>query len=102
MGQAFVRVVNSNNYGDFINENADRHKVVLFTQRKTTPPLFKALSKHFKGKIDFGEIRQSEKELGQRFEVAAYPTILVISDGENYKGVKYDGALNRDLLDKFL
>lgn len=100
--QSFVRVINSNNYGDFINENNHMHKVVLFTQRKTTPPLFKALSKHFKDKINFGEIRQSEKELAQRFGVTNYPTVLVISDGENYKGVIYDGALNRDPLEKFL
>jgi curved DNA-binding protein CbpA len=100
--QSFVRVINSNNYGDFINENNHMHKVILFTQRKTTPPLFKALSKHFKDKLNFGEIRQSEKELAQRFEVNTFPTVLVISDGENYKGVKYDGALNRDTLEKFL
>lgn len=100
--QSFVRVINSNNYGDFINENNHMHKAVLFTQRKTTPPLFKALSKHFKDKINFGEIRQSEKELAQRFEVVNYPTVLVISDGENYKGVKYDGPLTRDSLEKFL
>jgi len=100
--QSFVRIINSNNYGDFINENNHMHKVILFTQRKTTPPLFKALSKHFKDKLNFGEIRQNEKELAQRFEVKVFPTVLVISDGENYKGVKYDGALNRDTLEKFL
>lgn len=100
--QSFVRVINSNNYGDFINENPTQHKVVLFTQRKSTPPLFKALSKHFKDKLSFGEIRQSEKELAQRFQITAFPSVLVISDGENYKGVRYEGALTRDALEKFL
>jgi len=100
--QSFVRVINSNNYGDFINENPTQHKVILFTQRKSTPPLFKALSKHFKDKLNFGEIRQSEKELAQRFDIKAFPSVLVISDGENYKGVKYEGALTRDALEKLL
>jgi DnaJ family protein C protein 16 len=100
--QSFVRIINSNNYGDFLNENPTQHKVVLFTQRKSTPPLFKALSKHFKEKLSFGEIRQSEKELAQRFEIIAFPSVLVISDGENYKGVRYEGALTRDALEKFL
>jgi len=100
--QSFVRVINSNNYGDFVNENPTQHKIVLFTQRKSTPPLFKALSKHFKDKLSFGEIRQSEKELAQRFEVKAFPSVLVISDAENYKGVRYEGALTRDALEKFL
>lgn len=100
--QSFVRVINSNNYGDFITENSHQHKVILFTQRKSTPPLFKALSKHFKDKLSFGEIRQSEKELAQRFEINVFPSILVISDAENYKGIKYEGVLKRDALEKFL
>jgi curved DNA-binding protein CbpA len=100
--QSFVRIINSNNYGDFITENPSQHKVVLFTQRKSTPPLFKSISKHFKDKLSFGEIRQSEKELVQRFEVKNFPSVLIISDGENYKGVKYEGALTRDALEKFL
>ena len=100
--QSFVRTVNKDNYGDFVTENQNQHKVLLFTQRKSTPPLFKALSKHFKGKLSFGEVRQSEKELIQRFEVNKFPTVVVVSDPENYKGVAYDGTLNRDSLEKFL
>lgn len=100
--QSFVRVVNKDNYGDFVNDNPTQHKVVLFTQRKSTPPLLKALSKHFKGKLSFGEIRQSEIELAQRFTVDKFPTLVVISEPENYKGIKYDGPLNRDNLEKFL
>jgi DnaJ family protein C protein 16 len=100
--QSFVRVINSNNYMDFIKENNHMHKVVLFTQRKTTPPLFKALSKHFKGKINFGEIRQSEKDLSQKYNITTFSTLLAITDGENFIGVKYQGNMNRDTLEKFL
>jgi curved DNA-binding protein CbpA len=100
--QSFVRVINKDNYGDFVNDNPTQHKIVLFTQRKTTPPLLKALSKHFKGKLSFGEIRQSETELAQRFGIDKFPTLVVISEPENYKGINYDGPLKRDNLEKFL
>lgn len=100
--QSFVRVVNDQNYGDFVTENSANHKVLLFTSKKSTPPLLKAISKHFRGKLYFGEVRQSEKELVQRFSVVKFPTLLVISDPENHKGVHYDGAMNRDSIDKFL
>jgi curved DNA-binding protein CbpA len=100
--QSFVRIINKDNYGDFITDNPTQHKVVLFTQRKSTPPLLKALSKHFKGKLSLGEIRQSETELVQRFEIKKFPTLYVISDPEGYKGVAYDGPLTRDSLEKFL
>lgn len=100
--QSFVRVVNSDNYGDFTTSDPTNHKVVLFTSKKTTPPLLKALSKHYKGKLYFGEIRQSETELCQRFGVKKFPTIMVISEPEDYKGVEYDGSMSRDNIEKFL
>ena len=100
--QSFVRNLNSGNYADFLAENPALHKILLFTQRKSTPPLFKALSKHFKNKLSFGEIRSSEKELGQKFGITAFPSVVVISDGENFKGTNYEGNLTRDSLDKFL
>ncbi len=99
--QSFVRSINKENYGDFVTENPAQHKVLLFTQRKTTPPLFKALSKHFKGRLSLGTVRQSEIELVQRFAITKFPTVFVISEADTYKGVAYDGALSRDSLEKF-
>lgn len=100
--QSFVRIVNSDNYGDFITSYPNIHKVILFTSKKTTPPLLKALSKYYQGKLNFGEIRQSENELCQRFKVKNFPTLMVMSDGEQYTGVNYEGVLKRDYIEKFL
>jgi len=49
-----------------------------------TPALFKALSKNFNSKLTFGEVRESEKELAARFGVTKYPTLIAISDPEEY------------------
>ena len=100
--QSFVRSINSENYGDFITSNPTQHKVILFTSRKTTPPLLKALSKHFKGKLSFGETRPGEKELVDKLGVKNFPTVMVLSEPENYKGITYEGPLTRDSLEKFL
>jgi thioredoxin-like negative regulator of GroEL/DnaJ-domain-containing protein 1 len=100
--QSFVRSINNENYGDFISENPSQHKVILFSQRKSTSPLLKALSKHFKGKLSFGFVRQSETELVQRFGIQKFPTVFVISEPDTFKGVAYDGPLTRDTLEKFL
>ena len=100
--QSFVRVINKDNYGDFITSNPSQHKVLLFTSKKVTPPLYKALSKHFLGKLSFGEVRQSEQELIQKFNIKAFPTLYVITDEENYQGVAYTEELNRDSMQKFL
>ena len=100
--QSFVRVINKDNYGDFITSNPSNHKVLLFTSKKTTPPLLKAISKHYQGKLYFGEVRQSESELVQKFGITKIPTLIVLSEPENYKGVIYEGALNRDGIEKFI
>jgi DnaJ family protein C protein 16 len=100
--QSFVRTLNSNNYGEFITNNPTNHKVLFFTSRKSTAPLLKALSKFFKGKLSFGEIRQSEKELVDRYGIQNFPTAMVVTDADNFKGVTYDGPLTRDSLEKFL
>jgi curved DNA-binding protein CbpA/thioredoxin-related protein len=100
--QSFVRVINKDNYGDYVTENPAIHKVVLFTSRKSTSPLLKALSKHYKGKLSFGEIRQTEKELVERFGIKNFPTLFIITDHEKHQGVAYDGPLTRDSMEKFL
>lgn len=100
--QSFVRTVNKQNYGDFITSNPANHKVLLFTAKKVTPPLLKAISKKYSGKLYFGEVRNTETELVSLFKVTKFPLLLVISDGENHQGVAYDGAMSRDVIEKFL
>lgn len=100
--QSFVRVINKENYGSFITDSPANHKVLLFTSKKVTPPLLKAISKKYLGKLSFGEVRDSETELKQRFKVSNLPTLLVISDPSNYESVKYDGPMSRDSIEKFL
>ena len=100
--QSFVRVVNYDNLENFIIENANETKVILFTQRKTTPPLLKALSKYYKGKLNFGEIRDTEKDLIKKFQVKVFPSLFVLTDPDHYLGVSYDGPLKRKEIDEFL
>lgn len=40
----------------------------MFTDRKTTAPLFKALSKYYKDKLMFGEVKM-EPSLMKKFKV---------------------------------
>ena len=100
--QSFVRIINNDNLENFIVENSNEVKVILFTQRKTTSPLLKALSKFYKGKLNFGEIRETEKALVKKFQADRFPSILVLTDNENLRGVFYDGPLKRTELDAFL
>ena len=61
--QNFVSIVTDENYESFIQREPSKYKVLLFTERKTTAPLLKALSKQYKDKLLFGEVRKSEAQL---------------------------------------
>jgi len=64
---------------EFIEGSPDKNKVLLFTDRKTTAPLFKSLSKTYKDKLVFGEVKK-DAELYAKFGITASPALLVLTD----------------------
>ena len=77
---SFVSIVTAQNYDSFIAEDTSKYKVLLFTNKKATPPLFKALSKDLKGKLIFGQVRDSEKDLLTKFKVTEFPTLMILTN----------------------
>ena len=67
--QSFVRVVTTENYNDFVEGDPTKNKILLFTDRKTTAPLFKSLSKTYKDKLLFGEVKKSETEIYEKYGI---------------------------------
>ena len=100
--QYFVRVINKDNYNDFLTTHSERYHVLLFTSKKSTPPLFKALSKDYLNHLSFGEIRQSETELIKSFNVNKFPTLMVITEAESNEVDFFKDELKYDTIKKFL
>lgn len=94
--ESYVRKLSEKTYEEFSNENPQKHKVLLFTTKTSTPPLLRALSKDYNGKLDFGEIKNTETNLIKAFGVTDYPTLLVVTDTETYSSIKYEGAYKKD------
>ena len=61
--QNFVSVVSQDNLENFQLRDVSKHHVLLFTDKKSTPAIFKALSKKYLDKLVFGEVRASENAL---------------------------------------
>ena len=74
--QSFVRTVTAENYESFVEENPDKNKILLFTDRKTTAPLFKSLSKTYKDKLVFGEVKKSETSIYENYGITETPALL--------------------------
>ncbi len=95
--QSFVNVVTENNWESFIErERATKHKVLLFTEKKTTPTVYKALSKKYLQRLNMGEVKNTEEALIKKFGITAFPTIIALTDPENAEFDKYEGEMNID------
>jgi len=100
--QSFVSVVNEGNYEQFVERDPQKNKVIVFTNRKSTAPLIKSMSKTYKEKLSFGEIKK-EPNLNAKFGVTEFPTLMVLTDPHNFKGEVYDmKEMKIDQLKKFL
>lgn len=82
--------ISQNNHETFINENPGKPKVLLFSDKKGIPAIYKALSSHFDKTLLFGLIRDSESGLVAKYKVKAYPTVFLINN-KDAKPLKYDG-----------
>jgi thioredoxin-like negative regulator of GroEL len=100
--QSFVRTVTEDNYESWIQESPEKKKLLLFTDRKTTAPLFKSLSKTYKDKMMFGEVKK-EPKLIANFKVTKIPTLMIVTDPFEYTGEVYEMTdIKIDQLKKFL
>eukprot|EP01015_Nassula_variabilis_P007141 TRINITY_DN1542_c0_g1_i6.p1 TRINITY_DN1542_c0_g1~~TRINITY_DN1542_c0_g1_i6.p1 ORF type:complete len:314 (-),score=74.97 TRINITY_DN1542_c0_g1_i6:56-997(-) len=97
--QSNVIEVNSANHDTFISDKPSVPKVLLFTEKKGTPLLFRALSVSFEGKLFFGIVRNTEESLVNKYKVKEYPQIIVVKASEKktntYKGeIKFSPIFN--------
>ena len=82
--------VTQNNYDTFINDNPGKPKVILFSDKKGTPLIFKALSAHFDKTLLFGLIKDTEQGIVSKYKVKQFPAVFLIKEKDG-KPQKYEG-----------
>merc|ERR1719356_1226922 len=67
------------NVDGFITTDATKPKVILFSNKKTVPTMWKALSSEtvFKRTVKFGFVTEEDTDVIARFKVKNYPTIIM-------------------------
>ncbi|KAL9541070.1 hypothetical protein PS6_010476 [Mucor atramentarius] len=81
-------------------KNETLPKALLFTNKPTTTPLYKALSVDFKNRMLTGEVKQSERNIVSEYGVESFPTLLIVSP--EHGTVRFEGKLNRENLKAFM
>ncbi|KAI9293490.1 thioredoxin-domain-containing protein [Neoconidiobolus thromboides FSU 785] len=83
-------------------------KALLFTEKSSTTSLYKAIAVEFSDRMEFSEVRKTEKGLLEKYNVSKFPTLVVIPSkdlSEEYdinKLIVFDGELNAKNLKQFV
>ncbi|KAL3425318.1 hypothetical protein PVAG01_02109 [Phlyctema vagabunda] len=97
-----VKKVTDKDLETFLADANDTAKALLFTEKGTTSALLKAVAVDFKGIIQVGQIRNSNKASVELFGITKFPTLILLPGGKEAEGIVYDGELKKDDIVKFL
>jgi len=95
-----VNVKDLASLNSFLAANSDIPHLLLFTSKSEVPPLLKSLSTSFKGRVAFGQVKEDNREIVQKYGVDSFPKILIIKGEED--PIIYDGAINAEELREFV
>jgi len=76
---SFTTKLGSETIETFLNQPVF-NKVILFTNKETTPKIYKGLSNIYYDRILFGLVPSQEEELVQKFEITSFPSIIVVEN----------------------
>jgi len=63
--------------------------MLLFTEKKGTPIVYRALSTYFAKTLDFGIVRKNDAFLIKKFKITKFPAFVLLKNKE--KPMHYDG-----------
>ncbi|KAJ5897261.1 Thioredoxin [Penicillium tannophilum] len=86
---------------NWLGQNEERPKAILFTEKGTTSSLIRALAIDFLGAIDVAQVRNKETSSVEKFGVEQFPTLVVVPGGDAEPTV-YNGELKKQPILEFL
>ena len=75
------QIINSENFENF-KSRSDLNKVILFTNKKNSPLMYRGLSGYFYDRLALGLVFDSEKKICEKLNIKKFPTIMVIQSLE--------------------
>lgn len=99
--KSYVTEVKDENAAEFLASDAIVPKVLLFTDKQSLPLIYRALSNAFHAKMNFGIVRNDQKELLSTYNIKAFPKLILIKPNER-KPYVFDKEINYTNLKDFL
>ena len=101
------QVITNENYENF-KTRSNLNKVILFTNKKSSPLMWRGLSGYFYDRIAVGIVYQTEKNLCKKLNIKNFPTLMVIQTIEDDVilddpvEIFYDGKMDTENIVTFL
>jgi hypothetical protein len=82
--------INSNNIDTFVNDNPGKPKMLLFTETKSAPMVYRALSTYFDKTLEFGMVKKDDEALLKKYKITKFPSFVLLKNNE--KPIHYTGS----------
>ncbi|PTB79017.1 ER-resident thioredoxin protein [Trichoderma longibrachiatum ATCC 18648] len=85
----------------FLDQDAEKPKAILFTEKGTTSALLRSLAIDFLDAVTIGQVRNKEKATVEKFGISSFPSFVLIPGGGK-EPIVYGGELNKKDMVEFL
>jgi len=91
----YTEKLDKENIDKFLSSDASKPKVMLFSNKKTAPMMWKALSSEtvFKRTVKFGFVTEDQADIVQRFKVKKFPSVIMQRGTKGETKETYSGDL---------
>ncbi|KRX06280.1 Thioredoxin-like fold [Pseudocohnilembus persalinus] len=98
------QIKSQKDFDNFMDIQEFETKVILFTNKENTSPLYKAITSTFRDRILFGEVHESSSDLISQFNINEFPTLYYFTKQQDgtYKPNLYEGRLKYKQIQEFL
>lgn len=97
-----VKNITKENYERFINVEPEKFKILVFSKRSHSSILIKSLALSLSEIMNFGFVPKTENFLIEKFKVEILPSLILVQNPSEFKGLKYAGEFTKEKIMPFL
>ena len=96
-----VKRVNDKNLDEWLQENKDTAKAILFSEKGIVSATMRALAIDFAGLVSVAQVKKSEQAAVEKYGITEFPTLVLIPAGSDTP-IKHEGKADKESMVKFL
>ncbi|KAL6711886.1 hypothetical protein ACN47E_002929 [Coniothyrium glycines] len=96
-----VKRVTDKNLDEWLTENKDSAKAILFSEKGIVSATMRALAIDFAGLVSVAQIKKSEKAAVEKYGITEFPSLILVPAGSDAP-IKHEGKVEKAAMVEFL